>query len=216
MTPIDGVLFDFNFTLVHEGRPARWLELAARRLGREPLADRTVTGFLEHVWGHAHAIDPHSRRDTDPTVHRDVFIRTVAGLPGVDPELADALYDSLLDVWVAYDDAAPTLKTLRQNGIRVAVVSNIGLDVRPVLAREGLADLVDAVVMSYRVGFVKPETGIFRHALRLLAVPAERALMVGDSWRADAGASELGVRSLVLPRTDGPEHGLDAVLRLVG
>ncbi len=40
--------------------------------------------------------------------------------------------------------------------------------------------------------------------------------MVGDSWQDDAGAAAIGVRTLVLPRTDGPEHGLDLVLRLVG
>lgn len=39
--------------------------------------------------------------------------------------------------------------------------------------------------------------------------------MVGDSWRDDAGAAALGIRTLLLPRTTGPVHGLDAVLRLV-
>jgi FMN phosphatase YigB (HAD superfamily) len=39
--------------------------------------------------------------------------------------------------------------------------------------------------------------------------------MVGDSWKDDAGAGALGIRTLILPRTRGRVHGLDAVLRLV-
>lgn len=216
MTPIDGVIFDFNFTLVHQGDPADWLERACRRLGRRPVADAGVIAYLDDVWAHAQAVDPLSRRDTSPAVHREVFELTMAGLPEVDADLSAALYDGLLDIWVAYDDAVPTLTVLRRAGVKVAVLSNIGVDIRPVLQRDGLADLLDAVVLSYQVGCVKPEPGIFAHTLQELGVAAERALMVGDSWRADAGAAALGIRSLILPRTSGPEHGLDAALRLVG
>jgi FMN phosphatase YigB (HAD superfamily) len=40
--------------------------------------------------------------------------------------------------------------------------------------------------------------------------------MVGDSPDDDTGAARLGVRTLILPRTRGPVHGLEVVLRLVG
>ena len=39
--------------------------------------------------------------------------------------------------------------------------------------------------------------------------------MFGDSVDADGGAGRHGVRTLVLPRTSGPEQGLGAVLGLV-
>jgi hypothetical protein len=39
--------------------------------------------------------------------------------------------------------------------------------------------------------------------------------MVGDAWQDDAGAAALGVRTLILPRTDDPSHGLELVVRLV-
>lgn len=215
MTPIEGVIFDLHHTLLDAGSPTAWLDLAARRLGRPAPADPAVPAFLDDIWRHAHAIDPHARRDTSPAAHREVFATTVAGCPGVDAALAGALHDCLFDVWTAYADAVPTLKALRRKGIRLAVLSNIGLDIRPVLAREGLAELLDAVVLSFEVGSVKPEPAIFEHALRELGLPAERVLMVGDTWRHDGGAGALGVRTLILPRTRGAEHGLDAVLRLV-
>jgi HAD superfamily hydrolase (TIGR01509 family) len=108
------------------------------------------------------------------------------------------------------------LKELKARGQRIVLLSNIGLDIRPHLQQIGMTDLLDGLVLSYEVGVVKPESEIFQHALDLLDVPAAEALMVGDSWRADAGAAALGIRTLVLPRTLGPVHGLAAVLRLVG
>ena len=40
--------------------------------------------------------------------------------------------------------------------------------------------------------------------------------MVGDSVEDDGGAAHVGMRTLILPRTAGPTHGLEQVLRLVG
>jgi FMN phosphatase YigB (HAD superfamily) len=39
--------------------------------------------------------------------------------------------------------------------------------------------------------------------------------MVGDNPVDDVGAAALGIRTLVLPRTPAPVHGLGLVLRLV-
>jgi HAD superfamily hydrolase (TIGR01509 family) len=86
----------------------------------------------------------------------------------------------------------------------------------PFLSQAGLVDKLDGVVLSYEVGTVKPQPEIFAHALEFLAMPAADALMVGDSWRDDAGAAAVGIRTLILPRTSGPNHGLEAVLRLIG
>ncbi len=46
----------------------------------------------------------------------------------------------------------------------VAVVSNIGFDLRPLCAALGFAELVDAFVLSYEVGRCKPDPAIFLQA----------------------------------------------------
>jgi FMN phosphatase YigB (HAD superfamily) len=93
----------------------------------------------------------------------------------------------------------------------------MGVDVRDVLAREGLLPLLDAVVLSCEAGAVKPEPAIFRTALEALDADPARTLMVGDNAHDDGGAAALGVRTLILPRTPDRRHkGLDAVLRLAG
>lgn len=40
--------------------------------------------------------------------------------------------------------------------------------------------------------------------------------MVGDNFADDGAAAALGIRTLILPRSWGGIHGLDAVLRLAG
>jgi HAD superfamily hydrolase (TIGR01549 family) len=122
----------------------------------------------------------------------------------------------MLETWVPYDDALPTLRELRRRGVKLAVISNAGVDVRRVLDRTGMTGLLDAVIISHEVGVVKPSPAIFERALVALGVAPAAALMVGDNPRDDGGAARLGVRTLILPRTEGREHGLEAVLRLVG
>jgi HAD superfamily hydrolase (TIGR01509 family) len=222
--PINGVIFDFHSTLVDGGDLDRWIHDAFRHLadaGRATprLSDTALRGLrehLHHIWQHAHTIDPDSGRDLSPDRHRDVFTRTVALLPGIEPDLIDALYAVMRDQWVAFDDTLPVLRELRARGIRIVVLSNIGIDIRDCLDRAGVSDLLDGVVLSYEVGLVKPDPAIFRHALKLLDLPGEETLMVGDSAKDDVGGAALGIRTLILPRTHGPVHGLTTVLRLVG
>ena len=232
--PIAAVLFDFHLTLVDGGDVAGWVRAGwaawagngrwasdptpgsesdpVAGLGAERAAD--VANFLDHIWDHARLIDPHSARDESPQQHRAVFLATMAGCPAVEASFAEALYDVMPQRWSAYADTVPVLTALRERGVRTAIVSNVGFDLRPIIERNVIA--VDALVMSYEVGSVKPDPGIFNHALELLGATPQESLMVGDSWRDDSGAAALGIRTLLLPRTTGPVHGLGAVLRLVG
>ena len=73
----------------------------------------------------------------------------------------------------------------------------------------------DEIVLSYEVGCVKPQRRIFEIALERLGLPASQVLMVGDNAHDDGGATHLGMRTLILPRTAGPVHGLAAVSALV-
>jgi HAD superfamily hydrolase (TIGR01509 family) len=118
------------------------------------------------------------------------------------------------DGWRLYADTLPVLRALRAAGVGVAMVSNIGFDLRPLAAALGLGDLVDAYALSYEVGACKPAPDIFRAALDDLGVRPRDALMVGDT-PADAGAAALGCRCLILPASPPDAvHGLHAVLDL--
>ncbi|MCU7730023.1 HAD family hydrolase [Actinoplanes sp. KI2] len=223
LEPINGVIFDFHGTLVGGGDAGRWIDAALRRLtedgtAKPDLSADQIAGLREHldqIWQHAHTIDPGSERDLSQARHWDVFHRTVALCPGVKPDLIAALYAVMPDQWVLFDDAQPVLRALRSRGIRIVVLSNVGLDIRPLLDRAGVGGLLDGVLLSFEVGLVKPDPAIYARALDLLDVPGSQTLMVGDSPRDDVGGVPLQIRTLILPRTTGPVHGLGMVLRMV-
>ncbi len=212
----DAVLFDVHSTLIDQGDAAAWLDSAAAEVGHElDSAERgRVADLLDRVWEHARDIDPASRRDVDSAAHAEVFHTILTRHIDVSEALTGALYRRLTDTWVAYDDAAPTLRALRDWGVHTVAMSNVGIDISGMLMRLGLWQLLDHGVFSFEVGVVKPSRDIFQIALDRAGVTAERALMVGDSWADDGAAAALGIRTLILPRTRGPLHGLDQVLDL--
>jgi HAD superfamily hydrolase (TIGR01509 family) len=221
--PIRAVLFDFHSTLVDQGDPVTWLELAWERAGRgtNPVDDLGVAGrdelasWVNRIWEHVREVDPANERDLSPQRHREVYDALMERVDAIDDVLAHALYECMLETWIPYADTIDVLKELRRRGVRIALVSNVGIDVRPVLEAGEMTHLFDAVVLSYEAGSVKPAAPIFERALDAVGVAPQNALMVGDSPHDDAGAALLGIRTLILPRTSGERHGLDVVLGLV-
>jgi HAD superfamily hydrolase (TIGR01509 family) len=215
--PIRGVIFDLHSTLVDQGSAEEWLEHGLAASGHS-LTDRErddLVAFLDHIWENARIHDPDSLRDLSAASHFRVFHQLLAEGPGVDRALGDALYDCVLDTWHAYDDAVPVLAELREAGVRIAILSNVGVDIQHVLDREGLTPYADEVVLSWQVGAVKPDPDIFLEALARLGLSRDEVLMVGDSGKDDVGAAHLGIRTLILPRTAGRVHGLAIVTALV-
>jgi HAD superfamily hydrolase (TIGR01549 family) len=215
--PFRGVIFDIHSTLIDQGSAQEWLDAALAVIPHPLSADERaiLIAFLDRIWEGARISDPGSSRDLSFADHSRVFHELIAAGPGVDRELANALYDVMLDTWHAYDDTVPTLQALKAAGIRICLLSNAGVPIRSVLDREGVSPLVDAVVLSYEVGCVKPDHRIFRAALSALGLEAPSVLMVGDNANDDGGGASLGLRTLILPRTSGRVHGLDTVVRLV-
>ena len=97
------------------------------------------------------------------------------------------------------DDVAATLERIKGLGLRVAILSDIHFDIRPAFADAGLLAFVDAFVLSFERGLMKPDPAFFAECLRDLNVEAAEALMVGDRATHDGGAAELGCPVLLLP-----------------
>lgn len=203
------VLFDFSGTLAALEARDEWftgtgLDATQRAEVMDRLTHPTAT-VAHHAWEY---------RDLDPARHREAYLH-VLQTSGLADEHAEHLYRRVTDPaeWAVYPDAAFVLTSLRQDGIRTAVVSNIAWDIRTVLPAAGAE--ADEYVLSFEVGAAKPDPRIFREALARLGVPAEEALMVGDSAENDGAARQLGCDfALVdpLPIADRPT-GLIAALR---
>jgi putative hydrolase of the HAD superfamily len=87
----------------------------------------------------------------------------------------------------------------------------------------GLADYFDHILISGVYGRGKPDPSIFEHALKLLDVTAEEALMVGDNLDTDIkGALAVGMRNVWInhhqrtaPAHNLPSHEITALQGLL-
>ena len=215
--PITGVIFDLHSTLLDQGSADEWLDaaLALAPTHLSPQDRNSLVAFIDTIWENARVHDPDSERDLDPETHRRIFHRLIDDGPGIERPLADALYQTMLATWHQYLDTKPVLEELRAMGIRIGALSNVGVPIRSVLEHEGLMDYFDGITLSYEVGCVKPDARIFRIAAESIGCEPASTLMVGDSGKDDAGAALIGMRTLLLPRTRGPVHGLLTVPVLV-
>ncbi|HEY8476982.1 MAG TPA: HAD family hydrolase [Chloroflexota bacterium] len=79
-----------------------------------------------------------------------------------------------------YDDALPTLEALRRRGYSLGLVSNCSSQAGTAVHRLGLDRWFDAVALSYQVGVMKPDPGIFLAACRQIEVEPRRCVFVAD------------------------------------
>jgi HAD superfamily hydrolase (TIGR01662 family) len=199
---IRAVLFDVDFTLARPGpelMPEGYVSCAARHgltldAARYEAARDAAFVDLQH----------HPELDHDEEIWVAFTERIVVGMGGVQPASRDVAVE-LTARWQQhanfelYDDTLPTLRALRDRGIKIGLVSNSARDVREFAVHHALD--IDAGISSFQHGKTKPHASIFRAVLDLLEVEPREALMVGDSVDADIdGARALGMRAVLLDR----------------
>jgi HAD superfamily hydrolase (TIGR01509 family) len=223
------MLFDFSGTLMRIEPAEHWVRAVtdAAGIAVEDAQVRSLAAALTTVGAYyggypdsipAHLQELWETRDLDEPHHRATYTGLIreSGWPW--PGLVDALYErqNSPEGWLPYPDAVETLTEAKDRGIATALISNISFDIRPHLDAAGLLDHLDAVVLSYEVGLIKPDPRIFALACEKLSVDPARAVMVGDH-AADGGGSALGVRTFfvdLVPVEERPD-ALISVLREV-
>ncbi|MER6104945.1 HAD-IA family hydrolase [Streptomyces sp. NPDC001832] len=203
---IKGVLFDFSGTLFRIESVRSWLRtvLAERkvtvstadfeRYARELEAAGALPGGPPPQHIPARLASAWATRDESAGLHRKAFTELARQVALPDTGLYDALHERHRSpaAWRPYPDAAEVLGALRDSGIRIGVVSNIGWDLRPVFRVHGLDALIDAYVLSYEHGIQKPDTRLFHMACTFIGRDPKNVVMVGDDRHADGGAASLG------------------------
>ena len=213
---IAAVLFDFGGTLDADGLP--WKERVFRLfldegaiVGRErfdPIfyaADDALVGTLP------------ATSSFEDTVGRLVD-GVASGLGLLDRALAARVTRHFLDGALAsLADNTPLLARLAAR-YRLGIVSNFYGNLERVCDDAGIRRYFSVLVDSARVGCVKPDPRIFRHALESLGVAPAEATFVGDSLPRDmAGARGVGMRHIWLAGAaaspEGPCCPDDRVIR---
>ena len=146
----------------------RVVRVLARMRGMTPPAD-------EHPWDDAAARRLSEPAEVDAAVeaYSAAFVGSMLPVAGVTEVLAE----------------------LASRGFRLAILSNwpLAVTVDRYVEAQGWAPMFEAIVVSQRVGTIKPHPAIFARAVAALGTPADHILHVGDDWVADiVGARAAG------------------------
>src|SRR5712691_6629768 len=134
-------------------------------------------------------------------------------------EAAAALHAAFSDpqAWIVFPEVRPTLKTLRERGKRLGVISNWDSRLRALLESLDLAREFETIVVSCEVGVEKPHEAIFERALESLGVEAREAFHVGDDPISDyEGPRSAGLGAALLVRAGSSPPGVTSVSALDG
>lgn len=128
------------------------------------------------------------------------------------PQDFDAFFDELYwlfaqpKVWRLFPECREVLRTLREQGYIVGIISNWDIRLLDLLQGFDLMPYLQHISISAVVGWEKPHPEIFQHAITAVAVEPARALHIGDNLQADVqGALQAGLQPLWLQR-DGAPH----------
>jgi putative hydrolase of the HAD superfamily len=116
-------------------------------------------------------------------------------------------------VWELYPEVPGVLEKL-QSGFHLAIVSNFDGRLRFILQNLGISKYFAHVFVSSELGADKPDPKIFRRAIAIMHLRADKVLHVGDDperdWKAAAAAG------LLVFRLDRPRNSLRDLLTWVG
>ena len=115
-----------------------------------------------------------------------------------------ATYHRQENLWESVPaDVAPTLKRLRDLGLKLVVVSNANGRLRHLFDRVGLTSALDILFDSHEEGVEKPDPRLFQIALERARGRPETTLHVGDLYHVDvAGARAAGLHAVLLDIAD--------------
>jgi putative hydrolase of the HAD superfamily len=210
------VLLDALGTLVELQPPAPRLRERLAEAGFEVSEEQAAAGFgAEIAYYLGHHMEGSDRQRLDDLRDRCATAMMEAlVLPGLDHATARGAMLGALE-FEPFPDAEPTLRALRDSGLRLVVTSNWDCSLSDWLGPIGLLELVDDVVTSAVVGLAKPDPAPFHRALEIAGVDAAEAVHVGDSPENDvAGARAAGIRAVLLSRAGEPPPGVEAIRSL--
>jgi len=195
---IRAVLLDLDGTLVDSIPDLAAAANAMRvELGMPPLGLEVLTTFV------GKGMDYLVRRTLKGSLHVDVP-------PGDDPgrELFARGLDSFRrhyallngDMATVYDGVIEGLRTMQDQGLKLAVVTNKPTEFTgPLLTRVGLAGFFSVVVCGDTCARRKPDPDQVLHACERLGVAPAQAVTIGDSLNDAQAGRSAGTRVLAVP-----------------
>jgi putative hydrolase of the HAD superfamily len=211
MAQIKAVFFDAAGTLFETREPVgETYARFARPYGIDASPDAIEAAF-RHAFRDALPLafgagrEPEELRRLEREWWRGLVAKTFAAFG----EFADfeSYFNSLFECfadparWISDPQALPTLRTLRERGLALGVISNFDYRLYRILDGLGLSRWFDSITISSEAGYAKPSARLFATALERHRVAPAEALHIGDSEHLDlAGASAAGMAAVLINR----------------
>ncbi|WP_199027705.1 HAD family hydrolase [Ralstonia sp. ASV6] len=157
-------------------------------------------------WMHENGRKP-TREDAARIMSHPGGLADAAAMFGITPSsetlatLEEDLHTELGAIQL-FPDTASTLLQLRGAGYRIGLCSNLAAPYGPPL--RSLLPSMDAYVLSYEVGAIKPDPRIYQHLVNALDCRPADILFIGDTPSADLeGPRAFGMTATLIDRTAG-------------
>jgi putative hydrolase of the HAD superfamily len=197
---MSAVVFDFYGTLTPISPPDVWADHAAQLAALLGVSPAAFSAALNESFGD---------RMTGATGDVRQTVQGLAERLGVqlsEQQLDDvsALRRQVIEsTFGLRPEALPTIRRLRERGMRIGLVSDCSVELPDAWDRLPLAGLIDAPVFSCVERTRKPDPRLFRTVARNLGVQPRECLYVGDGGgRELTGSSAVGMRAVLLAGPD--------------
>lgn len=127
----------------------------------------------------------------------DDAITRAGARTGLSIERVARLFDAVPPSLTPIQETIRLIRSIRDTDHRLYVLSNMGLASMAYLEeRYDIWDLFDGIVVSSRIGKVKPEQGIYEHLLTEHRLIATETVFIDDLAENLSAASRLGIQTI--------------------
>ncbi|MBX3083666.1 MAG: HAD family phosphatase [Anaerolineae bacterium] len=200
--PIKAVIFDFGGVLMRTAQPA-----AGRREWEQRL--KLPDGELERI---VHKSENWKQAQLGIISYDEYWKAVIKELRLTDSELSKLRVDYFRDDFLD-PEMMSLIRDLRKRDYKVALLSNDSVMLEFKLREElKIYDDFDAVLISARLGLMKPENGIYQAMLSLLNIRPINAVFIDDNLHNVAAAHYLGMAGIWYQRGMNLRRELDSIL----
>lgn len=197
-------MFDLFGTLVAAPTPADRAHAAARLATAAGCNPSAAENYLHTTWSPRHD----GTLPTLPDLATDLARALCGPADAVIEAVADEFYRLGQARLIPTPSVTQVLTTLRDQGLRLGVLSDASAEIAAAWSHSPLSALVDIAVFSCQAGSVKPDQQLYRLVRDQLETPADQILYVGDGGGDElVGALTAGMTAVAVRRR-GPATAL--------
>ena len=189
---IKAVIFDFFGVLANEGTVS-----FARAHYPDDQDKRAKTGLLQDRLNLA-------------TITYDQYVTELAKLGGVD----EATTREYLETHKPNRQLLDYIRDNLKPHYKIGMISNAGDNWLDEILEKQDITLFDDIILSYRIGFIKPQPEIYKLSAKNLAVQPQDCIFVDDIERYCAGATEVGMKAIVYENFEQMKGKLERILKM--